>query len=59
MTRTFIIKPVDGAKVPDPLTREPLKAEGEEKPKSEYWKRRILDKSVVEVKPTTKKTETK
>lgn len=46
----FKIKPNgEGKKVRDPITFEPLKEEGEEKPRSEYWLRRVLDGAVVEV----------
>ncbi len=49
---TIKIKPLNGLIVRDPETREPLKAEGEEKPRNPYWLRRIKDQSVVLV--TTK-----
>lgn len=53
--KTFKIKPaVDKQQVLDPVTRQPLKVKGEEKPRNEYWLRRVLDKSVVEIKPTAK-----
>ncbi len=35
--------------VRDPITRVPLKASGEVKPRNAYWLRRILDDSVVEI----------
>jgi hypothetical protein len=35
------IKPLDGRKIPDPLTGKNLKAEGEPKPKNAFWLRRI------------------
>lgn len=48
---TFKIKPaVAGTKVLDPISREPLKAKGEEKPRNEYWCRRVLDGAVIEIK---------
>lgn len=34
----------------DPLTREKLAIEGEHKPRSVYWLRRLADGSVIEVK---------
>lgn len=51
-TETFKIKPkVKDSKVLDPITFEPLKAAGENKPRSEHWLRRIKDESVIEIKP--------
>ncbi|RYU50040.1 DUF2635 domain-containing protein [Aliivibrio finisterrensis] len=48
--REMTIKPATkGLLVRDPITREPLKASGEMKPRNAYWLRRILDTSVVEV----------
>ena len=48
--REIKIKPkVKGVLVRDPITREPLKANGEMKPRNTYWLRRILDASVIEV----------
>jgi hypothetical protein len=48
--REIKIKPkVKGVLVRDPITREPLKASGEMKPRNTYWLRRILDASVIEV----------
>ena len=48
--REIKIKPATkGLLVRDPITREPLKAEGEMKPRNAYWVRRVLDASVVEV----------
>ncbi|WP_295899296.1 DUF2635 domain-containing protein [uncultured Vibrio sp.] len=54
---TFKIKPKKGLLVKDPLTRNPLKAEGETKPRSAYWLRRVQDKDciVMDVKTTTKR----
>ena len=55
MQQTFVIKPkVAGKKVRDPITYEPLKAEGEEKPRNEYWLRRVLDGAVVKVESEVK-----
>lgn len=55
MMQNFTVKPkVKGAKVLDPDSFEPLKEEGELKPRDEYWLRRILDGSVVEIKTTAK-----
>ena len=44
------VKPKQGVMVRDPETREPLKAEGEMKPRDTYWLRRIKDGDVIEVK---------
>jgi hypothetical protein len=53
--KTFKIKPaVDKQQVLDPVTRQPLKVKGEEKPRNEYWLRRVLDKSVIEIKTIVK-----
>lgn len=56
---TFKIKPAKGLVVRDPETHDPLKAAGEIKPRNAYWLRRLSDKSVVEVKTTTKATANK
>ncbi|OCH16991.1 DUF2635 domain-containing protein [Aliivibrio logei] len=46
--REIKIKPkVKGVLVRDPITREPLKANGEMKPRNTYWLRRVQDASVV------------
>ncbi len=55
---TIKVKPQKGLLVRDPITREPLKATGEEKPRNPYWLRRIKDKSVTLVS-TAKATKTK
>ncbi len=47
ITNTFKLKPKKGLTVLDPITRKPLKTAGEVKPKSEYWFRRIMDKTVI------------
>jgi hypothetical protein len=53
--QTFNVKPkVKGKQVLDPISLRPLKEKGEEKPRSEYWLRRVLDGAVVEIKKTTK-----
>lgn len=39
------------ALVRDPVTFIPLKADGENKPRSQYWLRRLRDGDVIEVKP--------
>lgn len=51
MQNVFLKPAVPGAIVPDPETHQPLKAEGEWKPQSMYWARRILDKDVIEATP--------
>jgi hypothetical protein len=38
--------------VRDPHSRQPLKPEGEWKPKSTFWIRRLRDGDVIEVEPT-------
>ncbi len=57
---TIKVKPQKGLLVRDPITREKLKAAGEEKPRNAYWLRRIKDKSVtlVQTKKATVKQET-
>ena len=53
--REIKIKPkVKGLLVRDPITCEPLKANGEMKPRNAYWLRRILDASVVELEDKKK-----
>ena len=52
---TFFIKPHADLIVRDPMTREPLAADGEEKPRSKYWLSREIDGSVIQaVKPAAK-----
>ncbi len=53
---TIKVKPQKGLLVRDPITRDPLKATGEEKPRNPYWLRRIKDKSVELVSTTAAKT---
>ncbi len=45
--REIKIKPKKELLVRDPITREPLKNSGENKPRNTYWLRRIKDDSVV------------
>jgi len=47
---TITIKPINGLTVLDPLTYVQLNESGEEKPRSEYWLRRLADGDVIEVK---------
>lgn len=54
MSTKFKIKPSSATPVLDPLTFEPLKKTGEDKPRNEYWLRRLADGSVVEVSAKTK-----
>lgn len=57
MTQTFFIKPASGAKVRDPVTKQHLSADGENKPRSNYWLRRIASGEVVKsVQPAAPKT---
>ncbi|MEZ8115162.1 DUF2635 domain-containing protein [Vibrio splendidus] len=52
---TFTIKPAKtGLLVKDPVTRKPLAAKGEEKPRNAYWLRRLADKSIVDMKKESK-----
>lgn len=44
--KKLYLKPAAGLKVPDPVTGKPLAAEGEEKPDTTYWRRRIKDGDV-------------
>jgi len=53
MSNDLFLIPRDGLTVRDPKTREPLRAEGERKPRSSYWLRRLKDGDVVEGKPKT------
>lgn len=52
MTDRLFIKPrqIDGAAavIPDPVTGQPLKAEGDGKPRSSFWLRRLRDGDVIE-----------
>lgn len=47
--KTIFIKPASDANVRDPITKQHLKAEGENKPETNYWLRRIAAGEVVEV----------
>lgn len=49
MTDVFKIKPALGLKVRDPVTKQHLKDEGEQKPRSTYWLRRQAAGEVIEV----------
>lgn len=57
MKSTFV-KPSEGLKVRDPLTKKALPVAGASVILSTYWRRRLKDGSVVLVKPTAEKTET-
>jgi len=51
MSETIKIKPADPKiTVRDPETRKPLATKGESKPLTPYWRRRLNDGDVVEVK---------
>ncbi|BBN59319.1 DUF2635 domain-containing protein [Hydrogenovibrio marinus] len=55
--QTFKIKPAKkGLQVLDPKTRDPLDEAGEEKPRDEYWLRRLKDGDVVIIKSIKKET---
>lgn len=60
MMTTLFIKPAPGCTVRDPRSPfKPLAADGEEKPQTGYWLRRVADGSVVYAerpKVKTKKT---
>lgn len=53
--KTFFIKPVSGAKVRDPVTKQHLRTEGESKPRSTYWLRRVESREVEEFQPAAEK----
>ncbi|RUM91049.1 MAG: DUF2635 domain-containing protein [Thiomicrospira sp.] len=56
MSKTFKIKPCDSTiKVLDPETMKPLSLKGEEKPRNEYWLRRLKEGSIIEIGTVTKK----
>ena len=40
-TKTLFLKPAAGGLVRDPVSRRPLDAEGEEKPDTPFWRRRL------------------
>lgn len=46
-----VVKPKDGLRVKDPATRRDLPAAGAEVELDTYWRRRLSDGDVVEVKP--------
>lgn len=46
------VKPaIQGAIIRDPITRQPLPAEGRDVPDNSFWRRRLADGEVVLVKP--------
>ncbi|EAA7440320.1 DUF2635 domain-containing protein [Salmonella enterica] len=49
--KTFFIKPAPGRMVRDPDTLEFLQPDGEEKPFTPYWCRRLDDGDVIEFNP--------
>jgi hypothetical protein len=49
MSDTMRIKPRLGLLVRDPATYRPLALEGEDKPRDQYWMRRLRDGDVVKV----------
>ncbi|EMD3494661.1 TPA: DUF2635 domain-containing protein [Salmonella enterica subsp. enterica serovar Kodjovi] len=49
--KTFFIKPAPGRMVRDPDTLEFLQPDGEEKPFTPYWCRRLDDGDVIEFDP--------
>lgn len=53
----MFLKPKDGIIVPNPdNNNKPLLPEGERVKYSDYWRRRIKDKDVTEVKQVAKKS---
>lgn len=55
MRERVLMRPTrEGLIVRDPITMNPLLAEGELKPRSQYWLRRIKDGDVEVVEPTKK-----
>lgn len=56
MTQTIFIKPASGLKVRDPVTKQHLKAEGESKPRSNYWLRRVASGEVLIAQPASAKS---
>ena len=46
----MFVKPCEGRAVRDPTSRALLAADGEEKPDTRFWRRRVRDKDVEEVK---------
>lgn len=51
MNDQFFIKPAPGLLVRDPETMQPLPAEGDHKPRSGYWLRRLASGAVAEARP--------
>lgn len=47
----FFIKPKPGVRVLDNVTKKPLAATGETKPRNSYWLRRVREHSVDVVNP--------
>ena len=46
----MFVKPCEGRAVRDPTSRALLAADGEEKPDTRFWRRRVRDKDVEEAK---------
>lgn len=57
MQDKIFIKPAEGRQVRDPITKEPLAAEGDSKPRNSYWLRRVKEGDVVISSPVKKKAE--
>ncbi|HHZ4111631.1 TPA: DUF2635 domain-containing protein, partial [Escherichia coli] len=49
---TIFIKPAPGCLIRDPDTMRPLAQEGEEKPFTPFWCRRLDDGDVIEIEKT-------
>jgi hypothetical protein len=48
MNEKMFVVPKPGLTVRDPITRQPLPAEGAEVPRDSYWIRRVTDGDVTE-----------
>ena len=55
---TLYLKPVPGVTVRDPETLQPLAENGEKKPRTTYWLRRLKDGDVSVVQAAQKKGDT-
>lgn len=47
---TIFIKPANGLRIKDPISKIPLSSEGETKPNSTYWRRKINAGDVIVAK---------
>lgn len=51
MPKTMYVKPAEGLIVRDPVTGNPLPADGDHVPRISYWLRRQADGDVITAKP--------